>query len=430
MGFYNYSLYFKDGLQQTYLIKFFKNITTLGDSLWYFLISITSLIACYFLKKISTFNKHEDSLKKIQYFNFLLFSTILSSGILTQLIKYVVGRPRPSLLNFESEFSLKFFTFDSSFHSFPSGHTSTIFAVAIVISLMAPKLKYFFYILAIIVSFSRVVVGAHFITDLMGGAVVAFIAIKLSKSILSKIFNVNEKEDQLFVINNNFKLVTFTFLLLSVFLTIGPTFDIFFSKLFQNESGNFLLQKYYFNLEIFNYSRDINPTILFRKLFLPIILFYIFIFPLFSKKLFFQQLYFGHIFKLKEVVFLWSASLIGLIFIINLALKNFWGRSRPGDVINFGGTDSFTPWYQITDQCISNCSFVSGDSSVGFALIVFYLLVKKEIYLWIALTFGLCLGLIRIMEGGHFISDVVFSGIVIFIFYPLCYNFYIKKFNG
>jgi len=295
---------------------------------------------------------------------------------------------------------------------------------------MAPKLKYFFYILAIIVSFSRVVVGAHFITDLMGGAVVAFIAIKLSKSILSKIFNVNEKEDQLFVINNNFKLVTFTFLLLSVFLTIGPTFDIFFSKLFQNESGNFLLQKYYFNLEIFNYSRDINPTILFRKLFLPIILFYIFIFPLFSKKLFFQQLYFGHIFKLKEVVFLWSASLIGLIFIINLALKNFWGRSRPGDVINFGGTDSFTPWYQITDQCISNCSFVSGDSSVGFALIVFYFLVKKKIYLWIALTFGLCLGLIRIMEGGHFISDVVFSGIVIFIFYPLCYNFYIKKFNG
>jgi len=169
ISFYNYSLYFKDGLQQTYLIKFFRNITTLGDSLWYFLISITSLIACYFLKKISTFNKHEDSLKKIQYFNFLLFSTILSSGILTQLIKYVVGRPRPSILNFESEFSLKFFTFDSSFHSFPSGHTSTIFAVALVISLMAPKLKYFFYILAIIVSFSRVVVGAHFITDLMGG---------------------------------------------------------------------------------------------------------------------------------------------------------------------------------------------------------------------------------------------------------------------
>ena len=98
--------------------------------------------------------------------------------------------------------------------------------------------------------------------------------------------------------------------------------------------------------------------------------------------------------------------------------------------MDFGGTNSFTPWYQITDQCISNCSFVSGDSSVGFALIVFYFLVKKKIYIWTALIFGFFLGLIRIMEGGHFISDIVLAGVIIFAFYSLCYNFYIKKFNA
>lgn len=427
INFYNYVSYLKNDLLEINLVKFFTNITTLGDSLWYFLISIVSLIICYSLIKSNILKKYENRIIKIQYFSFLLFSSVLSSGILTQLIKHVVGRPRPGVLNLENEYGLKFITFDSNFHSFPSGHATTIFAAVLAISFVAPRLKYFLYLSAIIISFSRIVVGAHFVTDLVGGAAVAFIGFKFSKLILYKIFNKNKTEGLPYIVNDSFKLIIFIFLTFSLFLTVGPTFDIFFSKLFHNENGGFLLQRYYFNLEIFNYSRGTNPTILFRKLFLPAILFYIFILPFISNKLFFQQLYFGHIFKLKEIVFLWLTSLIGLVFIINLGFKNFWGRSRPNDIISFGGFENFTPWYQITDQCINNCSFVSGDSSVGFALIVFYFLVKKKIYLWIALIIGISLGMIRIMEGGHFISDIVFSGIIIFIYYSLCHNFFHKK---
>ena len=98
--------------------------------------------------------------------------------------------------------------------------------------------------------------------------------------------------------------------------------------------------------------------------------------------------------------------------------------------MNEVSTISFTPWYLFGDQCISNCSFVSGDASVGFALIVFYFLVKKKIYIWASLIFGFFLGLIRIMEGAHFLSDIFLAGLIIFVFYSLCYNFYIKKFNA
>ena len=45
-------------------------------------------------------------------------------------------------------------------------------------------------------------------------------------------------------INDNFKLVVIAFMLVSIMLTVGPTFDIFVSKLFQNENGNFLVQRY------------------------------------------------------------------------------------------------------------------------------------------------------------------------------------------
>ena len=421
---YNYFSYINIFLQKNYLIIFFEKINTLGDSFWYFLISLITLIFCYIIKKINIFKKYTDSINNILFINFLLILTVLTSGIITQALKHIIGRSRPYIYNLEGKFDLNFFTFDSGFHSFPSGHTSTIFSVALVASLLAPKIKYFFYFIAAAVSFSRIVLGEHFITDLIGGATVAFIGFKISKLILNRFYENNKV-----VINNTFKLVIIVFLLFSLLLTVGPTFDIFFSKLFQYQNNNFLLQSNYFKIDILNYSRGINPTILFRKIFLPVILLYIFILPILSKKTFIKKIYFEYVFKLYEIIFLWVSSLIGLIFIVNFGLKGLWGRARPNDVLDFGGTNNFTPWYQISDQCINNCSFVSGDSSVGFALIVFYFIIKRTAYLWIALIIGSFLGLIRIMEGEHFISDVVFSALIIFIFYQLCYSFYIKKYN-
>ena len=102
-----------------------------------------------------------------------------------------------------------------------------------------------------------------------------------------------------------------------------------------------------------------------------------------------------------------------LIIIVNGLLKGLWGRSRPNDILEFGGDNFFTQWYKIGDSCFSNCSFVSGDSSVGFALIMFYLITKKNIYCLLAIFFGSSLGLIRIMAGGHFFSDIIFSQIVV-----------------
>ena len=139
--FYKHLLIFKNSPHQVYLKEFFENITILGDSMLYFAISIISIIVFFLLRKSNFFNNNKTILKKIQYYNLLLFSSILVSGILTQLIKHALGRPRPGTLVNEG-FALKFFTFDSSFHSFPSGHTSTIFSVALVMTLMAPKLKY------------------------------------------------------------------------------------------------------------------------------------------------------------------------------------------------------------------------------------------------------------------------------------------------
>ena len=134
---------------------------------------------------------------------------------------------------------------------------------------------------------------------------------------------------------------------------------------------------------------------------------------------------FGFKFNLKEGLFISFSFIINLVLVVNLLLKNLWGRARPNDIVELGGQDLFTPWYEFSKACETNCSFVSGDASVGFSTIMFFFITKNILYLWLALLFGFGLGVIRILEGGHYFSDVLLGGFLIFI---LCLGeFYLYK---
>ena len=123
---------------------------------------------------------------------------------------------------------------------------------------------------------------------------------------------------------------------------------------------------------------------------------------------------------------LWISQIISVLIFVNLTLKNLWGRARPNDVVEFGGKESFSPWFEITNACETNCSFVSGDASVGFSIIILYLITKKIIFLYGSFVVGLALGLIRIMAGGHFLSDIFFAGFFIVILNIILFELYKK----
>ena len=90
------------------------------------------------------------------------------------------------------------------------------------------------------------------------------------------------------------------------------------------------------------------------------------------------------------------------------------------------GKESFSPWFEITNSCETNCSFVSGDASVGFSIIVLYLITKKIIFLYVSFFAGFLLGLIRIMAGGHFLSDIFFAGFFVVILNIILFELYKK----
>lgn len=104
--------------------------------------------------------------------------------------------------------------------------------------------------------------------------------------------------------------------------------------------------------------------------------------------------------------------------LINNGFKEFSGRARPRDIIEFNGNKEFTKVFVIANQCDSNCSFVSGHSASGFffcAMSLVFANRKRKLFFWSGLFLGSLLGYIRIVAGGHFISDVYFSFVVIYL---------------
>jgi len=108
---------------------------------------------------------------------------------------------------------------------------------------------------------------------------------------------------------------------------------------------------------------------------------------------------------------------LGPGLLVNGVLKSYVGRARPADVAEFGGDNSFTPVFQLADQCQKNCSFVSGEGSSATAFFISLLVLspfvtnKPARYLLVILGFvaALIAASLRVMKGRHFFSDTIFS---------------------
>lgn len=122
--------------------------------------------------------------------------------------------------------------------------------------------------------------------------------------------------------------------------------------------------------------------------------------------------------------FIFLLYLIGPILLVNGGLKAYWGRARPVDVTEFGGPAAFTPPWLPSDQCLANCSFVSGEGSAATALLLAFIvlspdagrLLSRRTFAIYALAGAIlpATGLaLRIVTGRHFLSDTVFAVLIV-----------------
>lgn len=110
--------------------------------------------------------------------------------------------------------------------------------------------------------------------------------------------------------------------------------------------------------------------------------------------------------------FLLAAALAGPILLVDATLKEYSGRARPFNVEAFGGSKRFTPAFIPTDQCEKNCSFVSGHVATAAFIMAFGWLGAPAVrrrWLLASLAFAGYLAWVRMVPGGHFLSDTLFA---------------------
>jgi lipid A 4'-phosphatase len=117
-------------------------------------------------------------------------------------------------------------------------------------------------------------------------------------------------------------------------------------------------------------------------------------------------------------LFLTLTLAIGPGLITNLGLKDHWGRSRPIDVKAFGGADRFTAWWDPSGPCPNNCSFIAGEPSGAFWTVAAAAVAPPQwraLAYGLAVSFGVVVGVLRMAAGGHFFTDVVFGGVIMYL---------------
>jgi membrane-associated PAP2 superfamily phosphatase len=127
----------------------------------------------------------------------------------------------------------------------------------------------------------------------------------------------------------------------------------------------------------------------------------------------------------RAALFLIATLALGPGLVVNLIAKDYWGRPRPLQVQQMGGTDRFVAWWDPRGQCDSNCSFVSGDVSAGFWTMAPAALAPapwRPLAYAAAIAFGSAIGVMRMLLGAHFFSDVVFAGLITFAIIWVTYN--------
>ncbi len=115
----------------------------------------------------------------------------------------------------------------------------------------------------------------------------------------------------------------------------------------------------------------------------------------------------------KKALFLISGLTLASGVIVNGLFKASWGRARPIQIEAFGGEAEFTRAWAITDQCASNCSFVSGEASsaawIAAVAVVMTPQRWRAIVIPAAFAYAAALSFNRLLFGGHFLSDIVLS---------------------
>lgn len=147
----------------------FRGFTDLGKAHW--ILWSTGLVCLYLLALDAsklTFRLKMTVGAVFTHCAFIFYS-VTATGILAIIFKWSLGRARPKLYEQFGPVEFDFLAFHGSYTSFPSGHSTTVGALATALAFIFPSWRWLIIVSAFWVAFSRIMVGAHYPSDVIAG---------------------------------------------------------------------------------------------------------------------------------------------------------------------------------------------------------------------------------------------------------------------
>jgi lipid A 4'-phosphatase len=203
-----------------------------------------------------------------------------------------------------------------------------------------------------------------------------------------------------------------TILALAIFFAF-PYIDIAFSKLFYVEGVGFPYRQHIISIIIYKSVR-----------FFTISLAIVCLLSLFSKKI-------ANIIKFskKQAGFILIIAILTPGILVHWVMKPIWERARPVNITEFGGKYEFTDFYH-AGAGQDGKSFPSGHASMATSLIALGFVVaqkrRKQVFIGIS-VYAFIASMCRVWQGGHYLSDIVFSALLTLWTILLVKKFYLDR---
>lgn len=202
-------------------------------------------------------------------------------------------------------------------------------------------------------------------------------------------------------------------------LMFVPGLDLAVSNLFYARDAGFIWDRDQF----LGFVREAVPVLIIGT--------FLFCLLLWLAGLVFRQWFLGV--TTPRIAYLFATLVVGPGLLVETLLKTHWGRARPNDTVFFGGEAAYTPPVWMAQECSHNCAFVSGHAALGFWLSAYGFLLPRE---WrrqgvvAGLFCGAAVGLTRVVQGAHFLSDIVFAGAFILAVNALLAQLILRRDEG
>lgn len=159
---------------ETAFVAAFRVVTLLANgTIWYALAILGMGVAWNEARSTNT-PVAQAQLQRRLHAGIFMIASMAISGLLVNGLKIAIGRPRPKLFLYDHVTGLAPFQRALDDCSFPSGHSQSIWAAMLALAWIYPRGRVAFFAIAVTVAASRVIIGAHYASDVIAGSYLAF----------------------------------------------------------------------------------------------------------------------------------------------------------------------------------------------------------------------------------------------------------------